>query len=432
MRDRGRQIRIVSWVALALMVGATWGQGRFETQVKTVTVIDANGVPVPDASVYQGECLVWDSQTQRVRLTNEKPWQLTDTNGTFSMEFVRQGNGRPYFVTDAAFEHMACFYIARKDPNERYTVQLKKPARIQGVIRSREVPLSDVQVKLDHHIVEKRTLFPLMSADYRFEEAVHEVPLDLLCPAGCDLYLRIEPEGAGIRDSVRRAELGRLEPGQVLDIGAIELRTISGYKALGQPAAELQIGEWAKGEPVTLAELEGKVVLLDFWGVWCGPCREAMPKLIELHEKYARDGLVIIAIHDASQDKASLLGGNWTGLDLSAIPFRIAIDAAPPSETTNLVGQGQTIDAYGINTFPTLILIDQNGQVVPEASEEQIHLLLYGRPLRKPTTALGRLIAAHHALFVRIAVATGLILLLGFILGALWLRKSRIGIRADR
>jgi len=269
-----------------------------------------------------------------------------------------------------------------------------------------------------------------MSADHRFEEAVHEVPLDLLCPAGCDLYLRIEPEGGGIRDSVRRAELGRLEPGQVLDIGAIEPRTISGYKAFGQPAAELQVSEWVKGELVTLAELKGKVVLLDFWGLWCSPCRMAMPKMVELHKKYARDGLVIIAIHDSSLTKEALLDPNQTSLNLSGLPFRVAIDARPETDAGgNRFGQGVTIGSYGIHSFPTLILIDQNGQVVPEASEERIHLLLYGRPLRKPTTALGRLIAAHHALFVRIAVVTGLILLLGLVLGTLWLRRSRLDVR---
>jgi len=427
MRDRGMRIGVMGLAVLSLMTVVVGGQGRFETQVKTITVVDPNGVPVPDARVYSGECLVWDSQGQTVRLTDEKPWQRTDADGTFSFEFVRQGSGRSYFATDAAFEHMACLYIARKDPNETYTLQLEKPAHIKGVIKSSEVTLSDVHVKLYQQT--NKGLYPLLSADYNPQSPAHEITLDLLCPAGCNLNLDIESEAPALRKYQRRREIAPLVPGQVLDIGAIELQTISGFKAFGRPAAELQVGEWAKGEPVTLAELRGEVVLLDFWGVWCGPCRKAMPKLVELHEKYARDGLEIIAIHDASQDKASLLGGNWTGLHLSAVPFRIAIDAAPQSAATNLVGQGRTIDAYGISTFPTLILIDQHGQVAAEASEEQIHLLLYGRPLRKPATALGWLALAHRSLLVRIVVATGLILLLGFVLGALWLRKSRIDLR---
>lgn len=56
-------------------------------------------------------------------------------------------------------------------------------------------------------------------------------------------------------------------------------------------------------------------------------------------------------------------------------------------------------------------------------------MLLYGRPMPKSTTLIGRMIAAHRGVFLKIAVAGGLILLLGLVLGALWLRRSRIDVR---
>jgi len=429
MRDRGTRIGVVGLAVLALAAQMVRGQGRFETQIKTVTVVDANGVAVSDARAYRGECLRWDDQAQAVRPIAQAPWRRTDANGAFSFEFVRQGGGRSYFVTDPSFGRMACFFIARKDPNESHTIRLEEPARIRGVIKSKDVALPDIRVKLHYQV--GRTLFPLLAADYHFDTPAHELAFDLLCPAGCGLNLQIEPKGAAFTKHQRNREIAALQPGEVLDIGSIELIAVSGHKVLGRPAPELAVGEWVKGEPVTLAELKGKVVLLDFWGLWCGPCRKAMPKLVELHEKYARDGLVVIAMHDASLSGASLLDENQQSLDLSGIPFRVATDAAPEGiGGADLRGKGKTIDAYGVKSFPTLLLIDQEGKIhTAPASEEQLYLLLYGRPMPKPTTLVGRMIAAHPLLFRRIAIGCGLILILAIVLGALWLRKSRIEVR---
>ena len=65
---------------------------------------------------------------------------------------------------------------------------------------------------------------------------------------------------------------------------------------VGQSAAPLAVETWVNGTPVTDADLKGKVVLLDFWAVWCGQCIMTFPHLREWHEKYTDKGLVIVGL----------------------------------------------------------------------------------------------------------------------------------------
>jgi len=404
------------------------GEDQFETQIKMVTVVDANGVPATDAGVYTGECLVWDNRTRTVRLTETPPQWRTDPNGAFSLEFIRQGAGRVYFAANAAFDQMGWLYIARTDPAETYTLRLEKMARVKGVIRSEEVAFADMRVNLDFYHASRRSLFGLLSANYHLDTPSNQMTFDFLCPAGCDLSLRVEPNVPGIKKYQRSWDIAALQPGQVFDVGAIELHGTSGFKTFGKPAPELQVAEWVKGKSVTLAELKGKVVLLDFWGIWCGPCRRALPGLTELHRKYARDGLVIIAVHDASRTGASLLEKSRGVLDLSSVPFRIAVDSplegAAVSETA--IGRGRTIAAYGIHEFPTGLIINKDGRVEDApVTEDRIYFLLYGRHMPAPTM-LSRLFAGNQRLFATIIVAPVLILILGIALDALRLRRSRL------
>ncbi|MEM9753076.1 MAG: redoxin domain-containing protein [Planctomycetota bacterium] len=54
----------------------------------------------------------------------------------------------------------------------------------------------------------------------------------------------------------------------------------------GQPMPELDLADWRNGE-LTAADFEGKIIVVDFWATWCGPCIRAMPKNNKMHEKYA-------------------------------------------------------------------------------------------------------------------------------------------------
>jgi thiol-disulfide isomerase/thioredoxin len=141
-----------------------------------------------------------------------------------------------------------------------------------------------------------------------------------------------------------------------------------------QSAPELQTtGEWKNSKPLTLAELRGKYVLLDFWGHWCGPCVRRIPSLMAIHEQFPDQGLVILGIHDASvgsiaemdEKLVSIRKQLWMDHDIN---YAVAIDRPDPAKTNtpNPRASGATATAYGIERFPTLLLINPAGQMLGE------------------------------------------------------------------
>ncbi len=160
-----------------------------------------------------------------------------------------------------------------------------------------------------------------------------------------------------------------------IDLPAAKIAQLTGHQA----PEIVDVAAWKNGGPLALADLRGKCVLLDFWGYWCGPCVQEMPKLFELHEKYADRGLVIIGIHvDLSTsstdrvDSATKLDDRlkairndiWDGRDL---PFPVALVTSGEQKDLDGVASrqlGRTVTKYGISAFPTSVLIDRRGDVV--------------------------------------------------------------------
>lgn len=106
------------------------------------------------------------------------------------------------------------------------------------------------------------------------------------------------------------------------------------------------------GTRINIDEL-GKVVLIDFWATWCGPCREITPVLISLYKTYSDQGLVIVGISvDDTQKKAKEY------VESNGIPYSII--AGTSKGDTPLT---KIIQDYGIRAIPTLMLVDGKGIV---------------------------------------------------------------------
>ncbi len=68
---------------------------------------------------------------------------------------------------------------------------------------------------------------------------------------------------------------------------------------VGDPAPEIGVRKWLNvpaGQEPSPESLKGRVVMIEFWGTWCGPCVRAMPKVQEIHDRYRERGLTVLAI----------------------------------------------------------------------------------------------------------------------------------------
>jgi thiol-disulfide isomerase/thioredoxin len=101
------------------------------------------------------------------------------------------------------------------------------------------------------------------------------------------------------------------------------------------------------GQEIILSQLKGKVVLLDFWATWCGPCREAIPHLIQLYKAYRENGFEVIGM---SLDKGDgeVVRNFAKSMD---IPYPIVM--APEEVVRN----------YRVTSIPTTFILDKEGKI---------------------------------------------------------------------
>ncbi|KXJ98563.1 MAG: thioredoxin-like protein [Acidobacteria bacterium OLB17] len=132
------------------------------------------------------------------------------------------------------------------------------------------------------------------------------------------------------------------------------------YRILGEKAPEfVGIDVWFPGKPELLSSLKGKVVLLDFWAIWCVPCIEAMPDLKEWHEMFAKDGFEIIGITRYYGDSEGLPANKKDELALIKAfreKHKMPYDIAAALDQRNQL-------AYGATRLPTAVILDRKGVV---------------------------------------------------------------------
>ena len=123
--------------------------------------------------------------------------------------------------------------------------------------------------------------------------------------------------------------------------------------AAGTAAPEWTLAEWTDGKDRKLSDYRGKIVVLDFWGVWCGPCIHAIPAMKQLHSRYDGRDVVFLGIHTAGTDmtlvKRLLKQQEWD--------ITVGLDAGDEIVT------GETVQRYAIQGYPSVIVVDRNGTI---------------------------------------------------------------------
>jgi peroxiredoxin len=116
--------------------------------------------------------------------------------------------------------------------------------------------------------------------------------------------------------------------------------------AVGSPAPDFTLRS-SGGPNLRLSEQRGQVVLLNFWATWCGPCREEMPQLNRLYDKYRGAGLVMLGVNvDEDPAKAAEVAQKL------GVRFPVLLDS-----------NKQVSSRYELSAMPSTVLIDRDGKV---------------------------------------------------------------------
>ncbi|MEI6354348.1 MAG: TlpA disulfide reductase family protein [Methylococcus sp.] len=124
------------------------------------------------------------------------------------------------------------------------------------------------------------------------------------------------------------------------------ITAVMALESSGQPAPQCALTHFKDGQPIDWSSFKGKVVYLDFWASWCGPCAKSIPFMDELSRTMKSKGLEVVAVNlDESRAEAEAF------LVKHPVQFTIAADT------------GECPKKYDLETMPTSFLIDREGNI---------------------------------------------------------------------
>jgi thiol-disulfide isomerase/thioredoxin len=258
-------------------------------------------------------------------------WTLSRASNTYVKVPVTPANLTPISDFENIAQHVAGADIMRE---ERYIAD-GKPVLVYvvAVVRNPWPPDTLPGVQMMMYRIDEETF------------AVHEVTTHTR--NGINQTKIVVYSDAKWNRSVQDADFTFSPPPSAQVVSSISASSAQVASLIGAQAPDFTL-EDANGKSVSLRDFRGKVVIVDFWASWCGPCRAQMPYLQDLHQKLADKGLVVLGL-DIGEDSETVTEFARQG----AYTFTLLLGGEPDVDTS-----------YYVGAFPTTLVIDRQGKII--------------------------------------------------------------------